>query len=400
MKLITYIICIAMLFTACHRGQNNVHEHDHDHETHEHQDHDGHDHDEHDHESAVSDNPKHAPDEIVILPEKAKAAGLQVEELWPKPFNMVIKTSGQLQAAQGEERTVAAPVNGIVSFSRILAEGSAVKQGETLLTISSRNMIEGDPVAKAKLAYEQAEREYRRAASLAKDTLVSTREYELARTNYETAKLTYDALAQSQTANGISVSAGISGFVKNRLVTEGEYVTAGQPLATVSQSRRLQLKCDVPERYYNQLPTITSANFKVLFDDTLHKLSDLNGRLISYGRSADAASFYIPVTFEFDNTGNITPGVFVEAYLMSKSMGNVMTIPLKATIEEQGLYFVYVQTDEDGYTKREVKPGEDNGQDVHILVGLKPGDKVVTQGAVYVKLASNTSAIPEHSHSH
>ncbi len=393
MKFITYIICVAMLFTACHRGQNQNHDHDHEASGHQDCDHEGHNHDDsHDHE--------HVLGEIVVLPEQAETAGLQVETVWPKPFDMVIKASGQIQAAQGDELTVVAPANGIVSFMRSLTEGSAVRQGEPLVSISSQNMLEGDPVVKAKLAYEQAEREYRRITSLAKDTLVSAREYEQVRTNYETAKVTYDALAKSQTAKGINVSAGIGGYVKNRLVAEGEYIAAGQPIATISQNRRLQIQCDIPEKYYGQLATITTANFKMPYDDALYKLADLKGRLVSYGRSANAASFYIPVIFEFDNIGNTVPGAFVEVYLMSKSLGNVITVPLKAMIEEQGLYFVYVQTSEDGYMKREVKPGSDNGQDVHILAGLKPGDKVVAQGAIHVKLASNTTAIPEHSHSH
>jgi RND family efflux transporter MFP subunit len=391
MKFITYMICVAMLLTACHRGQS----HDHGHAP------DDHDHEGHNHEPAVSaGNSEHDPGEIVILPEQAEAAGVQVEAVWPKPFDMVIKTGGQIQAAQGDELTVVAPSGGIVSFARSLTEGSAVRQGEVLVTVSSRNMLEGDPAAKAQLAYGQAEREYRRAASLAKDSLIPAKEYEQARTGYETAKVAYDALAESHTANGITVSAGIGGYVKSRPVAEGEYVTAGQPLVTVAQNRRLQLRCDVPERYYSLLATITTASFRTPYDDALYRLADLKGRLVSYGRSAHAASFCIPVTFEFDNTGNITPGAFVEAYLACRPAGNVLAVPLKAMIEEQGLYFVYVQTGEDGYLKREVKPGDDNGLDVHILAGLKPGDKVVTQGAVHVKLAGNAPSIPEHSHSH
>ena len=385
MKIITYIICLAMLLVGC--GNRSGHDHDHDH-------------DGHDHGSDVADHHEHSPDEIVILPEQAEVFGLQVETIEPKPFDMVIKVSGHILAAQGNEITVTAPSNGIVSFARILAEGSAVKQGEMLFIISAQNMLDGDPVAKARLAYEQAEREYRRAESLIKDMLISQREYEQAHTNYMTAEVTYNALSKSQTKNGIKVSAGMSGFIKRCLVAEGEYVTSGQPLVTVSQNRRLQLRCDVPERYYHLLPHVTSANFKTPYNDELYQLSDLKGRLLSFGHSSDTESFYVPVTFEFDNTINIIPGMFVETFLMAKPMGNVMLVPLKAMLEEQGLYFVYIQTEVDAYKKQEVKPGEDNGRDVHILAGLKHGDRVVTQGAVHVKLAGNNSVIPEHSHSH
>ena len=404
--ILSYIISLAMLLAACHRGHN--HEHGHDHASHDHHDHDhaGHEHEGHNHAHEEDNHGHgehehdHAPDDIVITPEQAKEAGIIVKEVQPVDFNMVIKVGGQIQVAQGDERTVVASSNGIVSFARLLTEGSAVRQGETLLTVSSQNMLEGDPVVKAKLAYEQAEREYRRAESLAKDTLMSRREYEQIRTNYETAKVAYDALSKSQTAKGVSVSASIGGYVKNRFVTEGEYVTAGQPLVTVSQNRRLQLRCDVPEKYGNQLPYITTANFKTPYNDAPYQLSELNGRLLSYGRSTDAATFHIPVTFEFDNKGDITSGAFVETYLISKPLGGVITVPLQAMVEEQGLYFVFVQTCEDSYKKREIKIGEDNGLNVRIISGLESGDRVVTQGAIHVKLASNATSIPEHSHSH
>ncbi|MGL5547637.1 MAG: efflux RND transporter periplasmic adaptor subunit, partial [Tannerellaceae bacterium] len=66
---------------------------------------------------------------------------------------------------------------------------------------------------------------------------------------------------------------------------------------------------------------------------------------------------------------------------------------------EQGVYYVFVQLDEEGYSKQEVTLGGDNGSEVQILSGLKPGEVVVTKGAMQVKLASMSSAIP-HGHSH
>ena len=56
--------------------------------------------------------------------------------------------------------------------------------------------------------------------------------------------------------------------------------------------------------------------------------------------------------------------------------------------------------DEEGYKKQEVTLGADNGKSVQILSGVKAGDRVVTQGAYQVKLASASNAIPAHSHEH
>jgi RND family efflux transporter MFP subunit len=336
----------------------------------------------------------------VIEPEQAKKLGVLSQQVQPGTFSMIIKTSGQVQAAQGDETTVVAPVSGIVSFSRPLSEGASVKKGESLLSISSQNIAEGDPVVKAKLAYETAEKEYRRAVSLVKDTLISQAEFEQAHLNFETTKVTYDALSKSQTGKGTSASSSTGGYIKNRLVNEGEYVTTGQPLLTVSQNQKLYLRADVSEKYYAQLPAVISANFKTPYDNQLYRLEDLKGRLVSFGKSANAASFYIPVVFEFDNVGTFVPGAFVEVYLLTAKTDNVLTLPLGAVIEDQGLYFVFEQISADAYKKQEVKIGDDNGQDVRILSGIHPGDRIVTQGALHVKLASNASSLPEHSHSH
>ena len=65
-----------------------------------------------------------------------------------------------------------------------------------------------------------------------------------------------------------------------------------------------------------------------------------------------------------------------------------------------GVYSVFIRLDEEGYKKQEVKLGANNGAEVQILSGLKPGDTVVTQGAYQVKLASASNAIPAHTHNH
>ncbi len=61
---------------------------------------------------------------------------------------------------------------------------------------------------------------------------------------------------------------------------------------------------------------------------------------------------------------------------------------------------VYIKDSADCYRKQDVKTGETDGESVEILSGLKPGDNVVVEGAIQVKLASATSEIPAHSHSH
>ena len=77
--------------------------------------------------------------------------------------------------------------------------------------------------------------------------------------------------------------------------------------------------------------------------------------------------------------GDVIPGSFVEVFLLSSPMENVLSLPHSALTEEQGSFFVYLQLDEEGYKKQLVTLGADNGESVQILSGIKAGDRVVTQ---------------------
>lgn len=339
-------------------------------------------------------------DEIILAPEKAKAAGVEAETVRAGSFRNVIHTSGQVLAAQGEEATVVAASSGVVSFSRKVAEGMQVGKGTELLSVSAAHIQDGDPVQKAKVAYEKAKEEYERAQKLVSSQIVSQKDFAALREAYENARLTYEALKPSKSGKGVSVKSPISGFIKACLVKEGDYVTVGQPLMTVTQTRRLVLKAEVSERYYAQLSQVVSANFQTPYNNKVYSLENLGGKLLSFGKSSGDTSYYVPVTFEFDNRGDMVPGSFVEVYLLSGERSGVLSLPLSALTEEQGVYFVYLKLDEECYKKQEVKLGTSDGSRVEILSGIKDGDTVVTRGAIHVKLASASNAIPAHTHNH
>lgn len=407
--------------TQSHEGHDHntvAHNHaDHEHEGHNHEGHnheaEGHNHEAetkcsggHDHNHDHAAPPKHTDsaeshsDEIILPKSKAEAAGVKVNTIQPAPFQQVIKTSGQVLAAQGDESMAVATVAGVVSFRGKVTEGMSIAQGAPLVTISSKNIADGDPVQRARIAYEVSKKEYERMKGLVKNKIVSDKDFAQAEQSYENARISYEALSKNHSANGQNITAPIGGYVKSILVKEGDYVTIGQPLVSVTQNRRLFLRAEVSEKYYQYLRTVHSANFRTPYNNTVYELNSLNGKLLSFGKSSGDGSFYVPVTFEFDNKGEVIPGSFVEVYLLSSPLRDVISLPRTALTEEQGVYFVYLQLDEEGYKKQEVTLGADNGKSVQILTGVRPGDRVVTEGAYQVRLASASNAIPAHSHEH
>lgn len=383
LSLFVLVVCMA----AC---GSKGHDHDHDHED-ETEQHAGEAGDDHDH-----------GDEIILTPEKARAAGVKVETIMPGTFHGVIHTSGKVLSASCDETTVVATISGRVSYKNHVSEGLKVAGGMPLFSITSAGMqvADGDPVQRARIDYERAERDYTRARLLVKDRIISEKDLAVAKAEYEAARLTYTSVQKTRSAGGVVVTAPRGGYVKQCLVAGGDYVEAGQPLAVITQNKHLYLRAEIPEREFKELNKIRCAKFRTSYSDRLYDITDMGGHIQSYGRSAEVNNSYIPVVFEFNNTGDVVQGSYAEIYLITQERENVLTLPLTALTEEQGVHYIYIQVDKEGYRKQEVTLGESDGERVEILSGLKKGDKVVTKGAIQVKLASAANAIPAHNHNH
>jgi membrane fusion protein, heavy metal efflux system len=341
--------------------------------------------------------------DITYLKEQAWKTDFANMPVRKQTFYEVIHTSGQIMAAPGDEVIITAKSSGIVFFNGSSAiVGSAVSQGQQLLTVSGKGLTENNintKIVEARSNYEKAQADYERASDLVKDNVVSQKSYLETKNRYETAKSEYHSLTQGYTGSGTKITAPISGFIKNSYVQEGQYVNVGDPIASISQNRKIVLKADVSQRYFSKLAAVQSANF-VTVEGATFNTSDLNGRLLAYGKSTTASGAFIPVTFEIDNRGEILPGGFVDVYLKSTPIPDALVIPLSALVEEQGTYFVYVQVKGESFSRREVKLGGNDGINVRVLSGIEEGERVVTKGAYNIKLSVASGTLPAHGHEH
>ncbi|HKJ79719.1 MAG TPA: efflux RND transporter periplasmic adaptor subunit [Prolixibacteraceae bacterium] len=318
-----------------------------------------------------------------------------------EPFGQVIKTTAQVQSAPGDEVQVAAKTNGIVNFAyNNLTEGQKTSNGQQLFTISGSGLAnENSEVrfAEAKNNFENAKADYERAKELAEDKIVSEKQLLAAKNRFENARVVFENLKENFNAAGQSVSSPIPGFVKQLHVQNGEYVTAGQPLVTISQNKNLMLHAEVQQKYLPVLGAINSATIRNLHSNETYTLEELNGKITSYGRTATNHNYLLPVTLQIDNKGNFIPGSFAELFLQTVTNARAVTIPNSALLEEQGNFFVMVQLTPELFEKREVKKGASNGLRTEILSGLNGNERVVSEGAVLVKLAQSTGSLDAHS---
>ncbi|GHT55894.1 cation efflux system protein [Bacteroidia bacterium] len=322
-----------------------------------------------------------------------------------EPFGQVIKTTAQVLSSPEDEAIISARMAGIVLFSgNSLAEGQVVKAGQTLFTISGAGLVDNNSQVRfteASNNYKKAESDYKRATDLRNAQIVSEKDFLQIQTDYENAKAIYNHIYQNFSSKGQSISAPFQGFVKQVFVENGRFVEEGQALAAVSKNKTLLLRADVRTKYAALLPALSSASIVSPDKSKVYRLEELNGKILSFGKSINTGNYLIPVSIRIDNRAEFIPGGFVEIYLKTRLENPVMTIPVSALTEEQGVYFVFVQLSPETFEKREVTMGMSDGIRTEVLSGLNPDEKIVTQGAVSVKLAQTAGALDPHAgHAH
>ena len=342
---------------------------------------------------------KSDPDLIEFSPEQAARTDFAVDTVRRGTFREILPCGGEIYVSQSEVAVVSAPIAGVVTFEngRVM-ENSAVQAGEGLFRISSGHLASGDAVEKARIAFEQAEADYRRIEALYRDKLVTERDYLAAQAEYLRTKAEYDPVRVAD-ERGTLVKAPAAGYVRQLSVAPGDYVAMGQPLATIARSGRMQLRAWVSQRYFDRIGSFTDAAFRLASDDTFRRISDLGGELYTSGRIISQGTTLVPVVFEFNDDRRCPDGAAAEVILLGNERPDVVTVPLSAVTEQQGIYHVYEQLDPNHYRRRQVWLGGNDGERVEVLRGLEGGERIVTRGAVQVRMAAASGSIP-HGHTH
>lgn len=394
---------LAFLYVGC--GEKHNHE-EHEHAEHNHAEHPSeknehyHEAEQDGHEFEGKQTESHV-DLVSFTKSQAEKVGLKVEVPMVHPFGPVIKTVAKIEPARREEAIITAKTAGIVFFfNQELVDGRMVKSGEQLFSISSNGLSENNlsvKMAEAKANYESSKANFERESNLIEDKLISEHEYLEAKREFESAKAIYDNFVKNYNSNGQPISSTINGFIKQIYVENGQYVEEGQALASVSQNKNLRLTAQVQQKYTDLLPSIVSANIRTLHNGKTYPLSYLNGKILSFGKSVSNNSFMIPISLQIANKEGFIPGTLTEVYLKTVTNKNAITVPNEALLEDQGLYYIFIQVENEQFEKRNIQIGGTDGLRTEIISGLMQTDKVVTYGAMYIKLAKSTSALDPHS---
>ena len=275
-------------------------------------------------------------------------------------------------------------------------EGQMVKAGETLAQIDPRPY---------QAALDQARGQLARDTATLANAKVDLQRYQ--------ALLAQNAIAQQQVATqaatvksneGIVIAdqanvenarinlgytnivSPVSGRAGIRLVDIGNIVQAGQAngIVVVTQLQPMSVIFTIPEDSIGQVMARTGTGAVLAVDayDRSQTNKIATGTLSAVDTMVDPTTGSVKLRALFDNKdGKLFPNQFVNARLLVNTLHNQTVVPVAAIQRGADGTFVFVVTPDKTVAQRTVKTGVQDGNNIQILEGIKPGDTVVVDGA-------------------
>ena len=380
-----------------------------------HDDHDDHDHaadqhgDAHGETSAVWGD---GGGTITFLKEQQWSLDTVVRQPERRRLSGRIAANGELVAAADGEATVAAPLAGVLSVSKPLPYlGKRVAKGELIALIEPPIRPDGGAGqfsaahAEARNRVTLASQEYERAQRLYEAKIAPRKRVEEAAAALDSARAALAPLEKSALALGgdgggrLAVRAPVSGTVVELFSGTGRGIEAGQPIVRIVNTSTLWLKTNLAAVDAGKLPRQPGARFTVAGQEGEFKA----GRLVSVGDMLDPQSRTLAVIFSVPNPdARLKVGMFATVGVSTGTETEGLVLPAEALAEDEGRFFVFLQTSGERFSRREVQIGAKDGGLVQIVKGLEGHERVVVKGAYYVKQAATAGAKedPHAGHAH
>ena len=246
-------------------------------------------------------------------------------------------------------------------------------------------------VKKAAADLADAEQKYLRAKTLLEQGLLPKQSFDEAESRHNAARAAYDLsvqgvenlrsqLAQSRAAtalaqkkvNDSNIRAPFAGQIKERTVTQGQYLKVQTPVMVIVNIDPLRVRLRVPEKMAAWVKTGQEVTVSV----EAHPDRAFKGKITRINPSVDQQTRAFEVEALIDNhEALLKPGFFVKATIPSSALVEALLVPQEALLYLYGVYKVFV-IEGNTLKEKEVKIGERYGNEVEIVEGLAPGERI------------------------
>lgn len=243
-------------------------------------------------------------------------------------------------------------------------------------------------------AISPREYEIRKAEVVQAEAAVQSKEAELARseeklhrfglTEEQVNNLRVSGESGHRTASHNILRAPFAGIITKYDVSQGESVTRANELFTLVDTSSMWVLGDIYEKDIGRIPSRGTCLVTV----SSYPNERFDGKIMYVSDFLDPASRTAKVRCVVPNKdGRLKLEMFAEVLIPTNSSKPTPVIPASALQEINGDAVVFVQRDATHFEKRVVKLGEQSAKEAQVLSGLKPGERVITNGSFYLKSA-------------
>ncbi|MHB8262024.1 MAG: efflux RND transporter periplasmic adaptor subunit [Bacteroidia bacterium] len=287
-------------------------------------------------------------------------------------MNTVVTSSGSMLA--NEEVTLNPETAGKI-ISLTFKEGTEVQKGQLLVKLNDADLQA--TLAKQLSVQKVNEEKERDLKALLAIKGVSQEEYDLALSMVQQNKADID-YTQAQIAK-TEIRAPFNGIIGFKTVSEGDFVSSADVIASIQQVNPMDIDFSIPEKYSLQVRTNDTVRVKIAGTGRTYV-----GKVYAIDPKIDANTRALKVRASVDNSKReIFAGSYAEVSLILRSENSVVvpSMAVIASLRGQTTYLI-----KNGKANLiPISVGIRTDSSVEVLTGLKVGDTIATSGIMALK---------------
>jgi membrane fusion protein (multidrug efflux system) len=294
----------------------------------------------------------------------------------PQRFENTVQSNGTIYA--NEEAELRAEIAGKITAIRF-KEGGLVNKGDLLVKINDADLQANLKKlnAQLKLASDRLQRQ----TKLSEIGGISQEEYEMSHTEVTNILSDID-FTKAQIAK-TEIHAPFSGSIGLKNISEGNYVSASNVIATIQQLNPVKIDFSVPEKYLAYIQKGDTIKFYMGEAGKEH-----DAKIAAIEPTIDPATRSVKIRAYADNKDkSLYPGAFVHIEIVVNISDRSILIPTESVVPILKGKKVFVSRG--GFVKGvQIETGERTEDKVEVLKGLTEGDTVLTTGILQVRDSS------------
>ena len=327
---------------------------------------------------------------------------VQIETVAQAPLARTLRLSGAVAYNGFHTAPVISQVGGPVSRVMVVP-GQHVQAGQPLLYVASADYsVLRSAYIKARDAFQLADTVYKRDKDLLEHKAIAQADLEQAASARSQAEADVQSSEQALRVLGITdpeklaasvpsaevpLLAPLGGEIVERLVSPGQLLTPGATQCfTLSDMTSVWVLVNI---YQNDLSYVHVGDQVTVHTDAYP--GDVKGKIQYIAPALDPATRTVQARIEAANPGErLKKDMYVTAIVNAGITRNALVVPDGSVLRDaQNLPYVYLMSGSNQFAQRQVTIGESQGGKTQILSGLQAGDKIVSDGGLFLQFQNS-----------